>query len=283
MNLSILSSLLLVALAKESFAGPSAPQISVGLNTATAGSSKLGGIEPSVKWQTTGSFEECDVAAGIDVQIKDVDSYKESIWGMVTRSVGDFGLTLKAKGSPMSDPSNTELSIQCDAPTDTVLSLEAAATAGGKSGFGFGVSKVKAVQSVDALGGSLILAPSYDLAKSKGDLSVAFAKDSDSNVQVDVDSEGGAKLSLMQRVGDNHVLRPSITKSGDFELNYDTQTDFGKVTTTYKPNSYVNVKWSDGPWQANFNAPMDGYYNMKEGVKISVKTRMDVNTGSLIK
>ena len=215
--------------------------------------------------------------AGIDVQIKDVGSFKESIWGMVTRPFGDFGLTAKAKGS-IQDPSSLELSLQLDTPTDTSLMMEASAGKGGS----FGVSKVKAAQTVDALGGSLILAPTYDLDASKGDVSVAYGRDSSSNVQVDVDTDGGAKLSLMQRVGENHVLRPSITKAGQFEMNYDTRLDYGTVTTTYKPNNYVNVKWSDGPWEANFNAPMEGYYNMKEGVKISVKTKVDLNTGSLL-
>lgn len=31
------------------------------MNTASAGKGKLGGIEPTVKWQTSGIFEECDV------------------------------------------------------------------------------------------------------------------------------------------------------------------------------------------------------------------------------
>ena len=194
---------------------------------------------------------------------------------MVKRSVGSFGLTAKGKGS-VRDLENVELSLQCDAPTDTTLSVEALA---GKSGFE--ISKVKAVQSVSVLDGTFIVAPSYDLASSKGDISVAYGRDSSSNVQVDVDTDGGGKLSLMQRVGDSHVLRPSITKSGQFEMNYDTRLDYGTVTTTYKPDNYVNVKWSEGPWQANFNAPMDGYYSMKEGVKISVKTKVDVNTDAL--
>jgi len=315
------------------------------LNTATVGSSRLGGIEPSVKWQTTGSFEECDVAvsysqaserlltqlallsllcsmldglesetypsisfisenywihfvgrdeqlscthtrtrindkcqAGIDVEIKDVDSYKESIWGMITRPLGDFGITFKAKGSPIADPGNAEIGLQLDAPTDTTLTVEATTVKGGS----FGVKKVKVVQSVKAGNGAVIFAPSYDLENAKGDLSVAYGQESLRNVQVDVDTNGDAKLSLMQRIGDSHIIRPSITNSGDFELSYDTRIDYGTVTTTYKPNSYVNIKVADGPWQANFNAPMEGYYKFTEGAKISIKTKVNVDTGALI-
>ena len=122
------------------------------------------------------------------------------------------------------------------------------------------------------------MAPTYDLGASKGDLSLAFAMDGSSSIQVDVNTNKQAKLSLSQRLGSNHVIKPSITNSGQFEMDYSTTAmDLGTITTTYKPKHHVNIKWSDGPWQADFNIPMEGYYNLQDGVKISVKTKVDIN------
>jgi len=191
---------------------------------------------------------------------------------MVQRKIKGFGLSARGQIS-VSAPESLDLDFACDTPSDTRLQMKASA---GKDG-SFSVSEVKAVQTVGTLGGSVIVAPTYNLDSSKGDLSVAFAKDNINSIQVDVNTDKEAKLSLTQKLGASHILRPSITSDRQFELDYETRVDYGTITTTYKPNHHVNVKWSDGPWQANFLAPMDGYYNFKDGVKISVKTKVDVN------
>ena len=207
--------------------------------------------------------------------MKDVDTFKDTVWGKVQKKVNGFGLTAGAKLS-VAAPEDVDLEFQCDTPSDTKLAV-LASTSGGK----VTVNKVKAVQALDTKAGAIIAAPSYDLGTKKGDLSLAFAKDDASSIQIDVNTDKDAKVTLTQRLGANHVIKPSLTTDGQFELDYDAKVEYGTITTTYKPNHHVNVKWSDGPWQANFMAPMSGYYNLNDGVKVSVKTKVDIDYGSL--
>lgn len=208
------------------------------------------------------------------MNILDVDAFKETIWGSIKSNIGAFGVAAKGKFSASAFDS-VALDLSCDAPTSTKLFTEASAGKDGAS-----LSKVKAVQTADVAGGALVVSPTYHVGSNKGDLSVAFALDGSSSVQVDVNTDKAAKLSLTQRVGDRNVVRPSITNDGQLEVSVDTAVEpIGTITTTYKPNHHVNIKWADGPWQANFQIPMEGYYNMQDGVKISVKTKVDVKPG----
>lgn len=208
----------------------------------------------------------------MDVTVKDTESIPPySVWGAVKRSVKGFGILVRGEVES-ANVDTVDVDLKCDAPSDTLLEMKA--TVGPKT---FSVSEVKATQTFDAIGGAFMVSPTYSVGSATGDVKVAYAKDNTQSIQIDVDTNNNAKLSLMQKVADGHVLKPSITTKGQFEMEYETSIDKGKVSTTYKPNHYVNVKWSDGPWVANFNAPMDGYYNFKEGVKVSVKTKVDVN------
>lgn len=208
---------------------------------------------------------------GIDVTVLDVDSFKESAWGMVQKTVMGFGLSARGQLS-VTKRDKADLEFKCSTPSDTVLTMKASADKAG-----FSVSTVKAVQTLDAAGGTVIAAPTYDVGSSKGDLSLAYARDKSQSVQLDVNTDKDVRISLMQRLGSNHVIRPSITNSGQFEFDYETRVELGTITTTYKPNHHINIKFADGPWQANLNAPMEGYWGLEGGCKVSVKTKVDVN------
>jgi hypothetical protein len=211
----------------------------------------------------------------VDVAVKDVDTFQDTVWGKVSKKVKGFGLGAGAKLS-VAAPSDVDLEFTCDTPSDTKLQVQASASSGA-----FTVDKVKAVQALDTPAGSIVASPSYNLGSKKGDLSLAYAKDDASSIQLDISTDKDYKVTLTQRLGDNHVIKPSITSDGQFAVDYDVKNDYGTITTTYKPNSHVNVKWSDGPWQANFMAPMGGYYKLNDGVKVSVKTKVDVDYTSL--
>lgn len=187
------------------------------------------------------------------------------------RTIKGYGLSARGEFS-VTDPDTVDLDLQCDTPYETTFQVHAAARPNSLS-----VSKIRATQTVDALDGAFVIAPTYYLDSSRGDVSVAFARDNTRNIQVDLNTDQTAKLSLMQKIGESHILRPSLTSRGQFEMEYENKVDKGTVTATYKANNFVNIKWADGPWQANFNAPMDGYFNFKDGVKVSVKTKVDVN------
>ena len=202
--------------------------------------------------------------------------FQETIWGKVQKTVRGFGLGAGARLA-IATPGDVDLDFQCDTPTDTKLTVQAS-TNGGE----FSVDKVKGIQALDTPVGAVIAAPSYDLGTGKGDLSVAFAKDDASSIQVDTNTDKDVKVTLTHRVGASHVIKPSYTSDGQFELDYDAKVEYGIITTTYKPDHHINVKWSDGPWQANFLAPLSGYYNLQDGVKVSVKTRVDVDYSSLL-
>lgn len=282
MYLSTLRSLVFVALAKQCLAGSDGglppPEISIGLNTASASTSKFGGIEPLIKWKNNGKYMSCDVEGGIDITLTDVNKFKESVWGKVKKNVKGFGLSAAGKMS-LKQPKFIDFDIQCDTPAETKIQALASTTEGFNGGFS--VDKVKMVQALDTDIGAVVIAPTYDMNSRKGDLSLAYANNDSSSIQVDVNTDKDAKVTFTKRVGDTTIFQPSLTTSGQVELQYDTKVAYGTLSTTYKPDHHVNVKWSDGAWQANFNAPMSGYYNLNEGVKVSVKTKVDIDYTNL--
>mmetsp|Transcript_46771 Transcript_46771/g.141683 ORF Transcript_46771/g.141683 Transcript_46771/m.141683 type:complete len:88 (-) Transcript_46771:81-344(-) len=80
-------------------------------------------------------------------------------------------------------------------------------------------------------------------------------------------------LTVSRQVTDDDTIAPSISSSGDVSLQWKRSLDAGQITTTLKPSDSVNVKWEDGAWTANIEAPMDGM--SVEDMNVSVKRKID--------
>jgi len=125
----------------------------------------------------------------------------------------------------------------------------------------------------DVLGGKLTVNPRFNLAASKADVVLGYDTDS-TGVQI-VASREGQKITLSQKVLDSNVISPSVTTGGDVALQWKKDLgDGSSVVTTVKPGDSVGVKWTDGEWVANIDAPLDGL--SLENVNVSVKRKVDL-------
>ena len=113
------------------------------------------------------------------------------------------------------------------------------------------------------------------MGSKKADVGVSFAMGSAS---VSMDS-ATKKVTLAQVVGgpdSNLLIIPSISmKTGQVEVAWQRKFEsFGTVTTTVKPSESINVKWTQGSYEANVYAPIDGSKSNK--VDVSIKKRVDL-------
>jgi len=138
-----------------------------------------------------------------------------------------------------------------------------------------GVRSIKVTQKVDGYGGLWTIVPRYDFFDRRTDIRVAYGTE-DTVIAVDASPDTmDAKLTVSQRLGYDQSITPSITTTGVAELEYRRDVADGTVTATYKPYNAVNVKWEDGMWEANFNAPLDGLVRPNQGVRVNVRRRID--------
>ena len=152
-----------------------------------------------------------------------------------------------------------------------------------------GVDQILASTSVDApyIGGKLKINPRYDLRSNVPDATVGYSF-RDTSFKVDGQSK---KLTMSHIFAKNNKIIPSLTMSKpgpgglgkgilpqDFSLSYcrDLQTG-GQVTTTWKPDDSISIRWNDGGWDATIRAPIEGYYKTNGGIRVSMKQNVDVS------
>ena len=145
-----------------------------------------------------------------------------------------------------------------------------------------GVSNLQLTQSMDALGGTWTVIPRYNVDRNQGDIKVGYGIEG-ASVGVHL-APNKSVLTLSKQLGENNRITPAVATNGEVELEYrrklavpTTATSSGSggsrggiVTTTFKPNAFVNIKYEEGPWIANLNAPMKGL-SFHEGVKFNVR------------
>lgn len=136
------------------------------------------------------------------------------------------------------------------------------------------IDKVQLSKSLDALGGTLSLNPSFNLATSSPDAVVGYSY-GPTSMKIDAQKK---QLTLSHSFAKN-TITPTVSAGGDFSLSYSrTLAEAGgKLTTTWKPDDSIKVQWSDGSgWDATLVAPLEGYYNTNGGIKVSMKRNIDV-------
>lgn len=128
------------------------------------------------------------------------------------------------------------------------------------------LENVKVSQNVDSLGGVWSVVPSYNVGSQKGNVQLAYGS---SGIAVSLDADvDQQKLTVAKGFGAN-VIAPSITNQGDVEVQFTRMLPTGSVVATIKSNDSVNIKWSDGKWIANINAPIGRDFAKETRVTLS--------------
>uniref|UniRef100_A0A7S3PD84 Uncharacterized protein n=2 Tax=Amphora coffeiformis TaxID=265554 RepID=A0A7S3PD84_9STRA len=194
------------------------------------------------------------------------------LWGRVKGKVGDFGLSARVDTSSK-DTSALGLDLQAAAPSGTTLQVTAVADTASPS---VTVGNVKVTQKIQTDAGDFVIAPKYNVGSGATDVSLSYGRD-DTKVTIDANMDK-QKITLSQGMGENNLIKPSITSEGDVELSYTRTIGPGALTANYKPDSHASLIYEDGPWVATVTAPIDGFYKPSESVKFNIRRSVDVTT-----
>ena len=193
------------------------------------------------------------------------------LWGKIKGSVAGIGLS--AKGTTSSANMNKwGLDLQASASSTTLQVTGSLQTDEPSVSFG----TVKVTQKVDTSLGAFTITPKYNLGTQSGDVKLTYGRD-DTTVTIEGDMDG-QKVTVSQAIGDANVLSPSITSTGDVELEYSRSIGSGSLTAAYKPDSHARLTYEDGPWVATLTAPVDGVYKVSAAPKLNVRRSIDVTT-----
>lgn len=248
-------------------AGVPRPEILVGINVGEEQKGSLGGIEPRVKWATSGEVAGFDVEGGIDITIKDVDQPPiTGVWGKFKRSIEGFGdIAVRGDMDP-NTPDNVNLDIRANA---FGTAIQVVGQAGSDS---VSVDRVQVTKDLDAFGGKFSFTPKYDVGAQEGDLRVGYAMDG-TKVIVDAQSK---KLTVAHSFTDKDTVAPTLTAAGDLSLSYSRDLDVGRITTTWTPNDSIKLHWSDGVYDTTIKAPLEGMYKTTSGVRVNIKRSVGI-------
>lgn len=194
-----------------------------------------------------------------------------NVWGSLSRSAGAWNL--KARASANSDDlQSLDVNVSAEGgPADTKLRAQGSINAGSQSGE---IREVGLSQSFDAPGGDIQLSPRYNLASGKADIRVDYGLD-DTRITVDADADRQT-VTVAQRLDDNNEIAPSINSDGDINVRYRRNVGDGVLTANYKPNDSTSLTYEEGPWTASADIPMDGFYQVNGGAKLSFRRSVSV-------
>mmetsp|Transcript_9893 Transcript_9893/g.13053 ORF Transcript_9893/g.13053 Transcript_9893/m.13053 type:complete len:274 (+) Transcript_9893:75-896(+) len=253
-------------------AGPSKPELYLNVNSDSLDKGfGIGVLEPTVKWQTSGSVAECDVEGGLSMSVTDDQAMPYSLWGRIKKNL--HGVDLSARVDTKSSDMNLfDLDVQAERE-DTYVQFKGKANAEDSS---VEVNNVQLSQKLSAPGGYFTITPKYDIAARKADVQVSYGTDV-TVVTVDANADK-QKVTVSQEMGDNiGSIKPSITTEGDIELQYSRKVGTGSMTAKYKPNDSAEVVFNDGPWEVTVTAPMDTFDNFGQRLKFNLRRSVDVS------
>lgn len=125
--------------------------------------------------------------------------------------------------------------------------------------------------------GTWTVIPQYHLSDRRGDLKIAYTfEDESTTIELDTSTSSPNRLSVIQKISDENdadQISPSFTTEGDVELEYRKQLGKGILTTRFKPNKFLHVRWEEGPWEASLQAPMEGVH-FTEAPKLNLRRSM---------
>ena len=192
------------------------------------------------------------------------------LWGRIKKTVGGVSLMARAE-TKSSNMNKFDVDLLASVADSKVL-LEGVADAEASS---VSVENVEVTQGFDAPGGSLTVKPRYNIPSGKGDVKVAYAV---SDVKVTIDATKTKQKVAVEKFlgGDLGSIKPSINTNGDIEVDYIRPLGSGILTVGYKPNTVVDLKYTDGPWEATISAPANNLRNFDKEVNFKVRRAFDV-------
>lgn len=135
--------------------------------------------------------------------------------------------------------------------------------------------------SIDApfgIPGKVVVNPRYDLQNRIPDATVGYAYN---NTSLKIDAQQ-RRVTLSQAFGRrnrNRIIPTFYTKTGDICLSCSRDlSGGGRVTTVWKPDDSIALRWSDGDWDATIRSPLEGWF-LKDGsgIKVSMKRNVGVS------
>jgi hypothetical protein len=214
------------------------------------------------------------------VNVKSVDSEGNtppySLWGKATRSIAEGRWNVAARfDCDSEDLRCLDLDVRVGRDDgSTKARVQGTVDAASRTGE---VTELGLSQSLDVLGGNLVLAPGYRVPARRADLVVSYEiQDTKVTVGGGMDKQ---RVTISQKFGNNNAIAPTVTSEGEVDLEYRRKVGNGVVTAAYKPNDALSVKYAEGPWVATVEAPLDGFYKIDEGgAKVSLRRAIQVET-----
>ena len=202
------------------------------------------------------------------LKVEGQEALPMSFWAKATRKIRGWAVSGRVDAASV-DPSHYALQLQANSPS-TALQVQGSLNAEVNE---LSVSSLKVSQKVDGLGGTWTFIPRYNVPANKADITVAYGFQ-DTVIAIDADMKK-QKVTVSQQIGTDNQISPSVTTDGDVELEFRRNIMNGALTTSFKPNSHVSFRWEDGPWVADFKAPMEGL-SFPEGVKMNVRRAFEI-------
>ena len=195
-----------------------------------------------------------------------------SLWGRIRKKMGRFDLTA---GANTQSSSLSKIGMDLKASVgDSKLLVDGVVDA--ESDSVVAVDTVQFEQSLAAAGGKLTLIPTYCMPAHKGYIELKYRK-SDIEVKVNADKKK-QKFAIKKVLGSSAgSIKPSIDTKGNFEFEYSRPLGFGSLAATYyKSSNIVDLKFTDGPWEARLAAPLHNFRSYNNNVKFSIQRAFDV-------
>lgn len=209
------------------------------------------------------------VQGGLTVRVEDTNSFPFTVWGKAGRSVHGWDVSTRLESSS-SDLSSVGIDIAASGDSTSVLLKGGADT----SAPALAVNSLGLTQRLSGLGGSWTVAPRYNVDARKPDIRVVYGTE-DTVVAVDA-APDKQKITISQRLGADNTITPSVSSAGELELEYRHDLGDGSLTASFKPDDSFQLGWSDGEWQANFKAPVQGLYRFNSGVQMNIRRTVDL-------
>mmetsp|Transcript_25444 Transcript_25444/g.29474 ORF Transcript_25444/g.29474 Transcript_25444/m.29474 type:complete len:266 (-) Transcript_25444:4018-4815(-) len=224
------------------------------------------GLDPTASWSNNNRVGDFDVGYGIETNIratKDIASLPKNIWGKVSSKIGDWGLSAKAKVQGI-DVSNGSIEIDTN-NSEEELSFHLKGTYGND---GFTLQEVEANKSFESDGAKLTLTPNYNIQSEEATVVMSYEKDG-TGIEVEA-SKDVQTFTLSRQLDEENRVSPTLSNTGDISVAWEHRIDDDKtVTTTFKPEEFLDIEFEESGWNANIFMPFDG--KDIDGVSISIK------------
>jgi hypothetical protein len=226
----------------------------------------LNGLNPTLSWSNTNELGDVDVEYGIEADARvtsDYASLPNNIWGKLSSKVGGWGVSARAevKGEFVGE-ADIDLVTSHD-EEDFDLQFK-----GYCNGTGCFVEKIQATKGFNYDGGKLTVQPSYNVDSEETDVVLTYVK---TGTLIKVEASPDAQvMTLSKQLDAENRVAPTFSNNGDVSIEWEhTIGDDSAITTTFKPQEWLNVDFSEGGWNAHVHMPLDG--TDISGAKISIK------------